>query len=489
MENKKNLSGLHDHKLQRGALVTPFNSAIKNVSLNSWTKDRMPEYLWLGLILKEYGRELGFEIAGRILLDISKINESLLQPKLSEIFSLPEDQQKLIYEIITKNAEKEVLSPLTILYPRRFYPIFNDFFFVSHELVGDRIQKISEAIELFSPHQSDEATDLRFLALCLMLFRGKIKVFKDLQIADVFNEYPHTDHENELMRIYRPTIRSLEGTTFGLEDENNNFSLKFWKDFGMITPCDPIKFEFSQNDTDLKDFTNDCQKIIEYIFYNNKDKSILEDRFDVIIGSINYAIKIFDEIIEKSLSNSILGRHAIRTIIEVYIMLKYLLKHENEHPNIWGEYKLYGVSKYKLVLLKWRENNKPSLNSHVKESILELIVNEIMWEEYINIDLKYFDNMGIRDKFIDVDEKEVYDLFYDYDSSFSHGLWGALRESSFFRCDKQDHLFHSMPDFFNNQSLPDVKSDSYRIIIFLLNLLRDQYDIPEWFCEIYLDTK
>lgn len=489
MENKKNLSGLHDHKRQRGSLVTPFNDAIKNATLNSWTKDRLPEYLWLGLILMEYGREVGFETAGRILSDISKINDGLLQPKLSKFFSLPNDQQEIIYEIIAKYADKEVLSPLTILYPRRFYPIFNDFFFVSHKLVEDRIQKITQAIELFSPHQSNEATDLRFLTLCLMLFRGKIAIFKDLEIANVFNEYPYTDHENELMRIYRPAIRSIEGITFDLEDKNNNFSMNFWKDIGMITPCNPKKFEFPLNETNYNEFINDCQKIIEYIFYSNKEKSILEDRFDVIIGSINYAIKIFDEINEKSLSNSILGRHAIRTIIEVYIMLKYLLNHENEHPNIWGEYKLYGVSKYKLVLLKWRENNKLNLNSHVKEPILDLIVNEIMWEEYINIDLKYFDNLGIRDKFIDVDEKEVYDLYYDYDSSFSHGLWGAVRESSFFRCDKQDHLFHSMPDFFNNQSLPDIKSDSYRMIIFLLTFLRNQYEIPDWFCEKYLDTK
>lgn len=36
------------------------------------------------------------------------------------------------------------------------------------------------------------------------------------------------------------------------------------------------------------------------------------------------------------------------------------------------------------------------------------------------------DKITIRDKAIEVDEKELYDIAYDYDSSFAHGLWGAI---------------------------------------------------------------
>ena len=141
-----------------------------------------------------------------------------------------------------------------------------------------------------------------------------------------------------------------------------------------LTPCNPIRIEFPENTTNHKEFTDDCRKVIEYVFYSNKEKSLAEDKFDVIIGSVNYALKIFTEINENSLGNSILGRHGIRTIIEVYIMLKYLLKREIEQPKIWEEYKLYGISKYKLILLKARESNSTDMTSHFSLPIVEALV-------------------------------------------------------------------------------------------------------------------
>lgn len=490
MTDRKNVSGISDHKIRKGALVTPLNAASGDVlRLSSWAKERMPEYLWLGLILLRYGREKGLEKAGNILREISKNIESLSQPRMSKIFNLSNDEQKTVYEIIRKHVEKDVLASLTLLYPSRFYPIFNEYFFVSHLMVEDRINTISNAIKLFSPHQSDEATDLRFLVLALMIFKGKIQFAKGMG-PDVIalQEYPYTDHEDEKMRLYRPIVRSMEGgMNFG--EDNTDFSSKFWRDFGMITSCNPVRIEFPENSKDYKEFTADCRKVLEYVFYSNKEKSLAEDKFDVIIGSINYALKIFTEINDKNLGNSILGRHGIRTIIEVYIMLKYLLKREAEKPKIWEEYKLYGVSKYKLVLLKARESTSIDKTSHFALPVIDVLVNEIRWEEFIDVDLNYFDKQGIRDKSIDVGEKELYDLFYDYDSSFAHGLWGAIRESSMLHCNNADHQFHAVPDIYDNQNLPDVKSDSYKIMILLYTLLAGLYDIPAWFADKYLVQK
>lgn len=170
-------------------------------------------------------------------------------------------------------------------------------------------------------------------------------------------------------------------------------------------------------------------------------------------------------------------------------MLKYLLKREIEQPKIWEEYKLYGVSKYKLVLLKARESSSIDITSHFALPVVEALVNEIRWEEFINVDLNYFDKQGIRDKSIDVGEKELYDLFYDYDSSFAHGLWGAVRESSMLHCNSANHQFHTVPDIYDNQNLPDVKSDSNKIMILLYMFLAGLYDVPAWFTDKYFPQK
>lgn len=492
MKEKKNVSSLSDHRVhkKRGIVATPFNDALGDkLTLSSWRENRMPEYLWLGLILMHYGRKEGIERAGRILLEISKSVKSLSQPKLSALLNLSADEQRTVYEIISKHIDKKVLAPLTVLYKNKSYPIFNEYFFISHLTFEGRINIISKAIKLYSPHQSNEATDLRFLALSLLLFNEKISFVSGSDMnttLKALQEYSNTNHEDDKMRLYRPTVRSMEGT--GFTENNTEFTSKFWRDIGMITPCKPIRIDFDKNKEDYDEFIGECQKVLEYVFHSNKEKSLEEDKFDVIIGSINYALKIFEEINGKSLGNSILGRHGMRTIVEIFIILKYLLKKEEARPKIWEEYKLYGISKYKLILLKAREADLDK-TSHFIPPIVDALVNEIVWEEFIDVDLKYFDKQNIREKSIEVGEKELFDLFYDYDSSFSHGLWGAIRECAMLHCNNADHRYHSVPDLYSDQNLPDVKSDSVKIMKKLFSVLAEIYDVPKWFTDKYKVNK
>lgn len=66
MNNKKGTSPLSKHILPKktGILASPWNHSMReaniNMGLNSWSRDRLPEYLWLGLILVKYGRKEAF---------------------------------------------------------------------------------------------------------------------------------------------------------------------------------------------------------------------------------------------------------------------------------------------------------------------------------------------------------------------------------------------------------------------------------------------
>ena len=127
-------SSLSDHTLYRkkGLVSTPLNDGLRDqLKLSSWTKERMPEYLWLGLILLYLGRKEGLEKAGRILFEISKKISSLSRPRFSLILNLSDDEQKIVYDIISKYIEKKVLAPLTIIYKNNDYPIFNEYFYIN----------------------------------------------------------------------------------------------------------------------------------------------------------------------------------------------------------------------------------------------------------------------------------------------------------------------------------------------------------------------
>jgi len=480
MTSEKNVSSLSRHITNRrqGRVVTPLNNSFGDqMTLCSWAKKRMPEYLWLCLILMEYGREEGFEKAGTILKNISTQITTLSEPKLSQIFGMTHEEQVSVFQIILNQIEPFVLSPLTVLYRAKDYPEFNEAFNVLEIHFEERLKKIAKAVEIYFPHQSDEATDIRFLIIGFQMFCGRLKISKDLtHTIEALSNYPHTSHDDEKMEMYRPIIRAMEGA-FG-DNENSDFTSKFWESIGMITKCNIISIMHKESESDYHLFIEQFRKILEYVTNSYKKESLLDDRFDVIVGSITYALKVFCELHDNNLGNGILGRHGVRTIIEILIILKYLLKRENDYPKIWGEYKLYGIGKYKLILLKARENELEE-SAHFVPLVADMLVNEIKWEEFIDVDLKYFDKQGIREKSIEVGEKYLYDLFYDYDSSFAHGLWGAIREASMLKCNNASHQYHIVPDIFAVQNLPDVKADCFRIMMCLLDLLKQNYTIPE----------
>lgn len=133
---------------------------------------------------------------------------------------------------------------------------------------------------------------------------------------------------------------------------------------------------------------------------------------------------------------------------------------------------------HKLVLSRYREF-KASGESHFDEKYIELLVNEFKSEEFIDMDTKYFDKQNIRLKAESVNEKELYGLYYDYDSSFEHGLWGAIRESSLLKCDNPAHKYHCVPDVEDEIRLKTVLPDCIMIMNKTVSFLNEIYGIPQ----------
>ena len=325
MKKRKVTSSLRNHKYKKGLIQPPTNT-LPNQQPVSWTNDRLPEYLWLGLILMNFERTYGIEKAGKILKKISQINKSIIKPKLSIILSLPEIEQEKIYKIICDEINPKILAPLTVIYRNSSYPIFNKYFNFPDIFINNRIDILNKAIELYYDHQSNEATDLRFVVLSMMIFQDKLRVYQGKVLPKAFMNYPYTSHDDEKMRIYRPSIRATE--MMDIESSpNKNFIDFFWKEIGMKTDCKPIVIGFKNEEEkmDYKKYILDFQEKLNHLLNEHKEKSLADDKFDVIIGTITYALKIFNDVIEKNLDDSILGRHAFRTILETYINIKYLL--------------------------------------------------------------------------------------------------------------------------------------------------------------------
>ncbi len=471
-------SKLSDHKLIKGKFFTPINLAMGELlKENPWFQGRLPEYLWLGLILEYYGRSEGLERCYFLLKKVSEYKSLMETLKFSDMLNLSQNTQVDIYQYFLKLIDKEALSPLTAIFTYTEYPIFSNCF-VTELSLNERVERINKVFEKTCNHQSEMSTDIRFLIIYYQLLIDKL-YFVNKSTLDLLLKYPKLPHDNEEMRMIRPLIRSME--VGNLDDKNISYLNTFWKRVSDLNECELYAIEISNDHKNSEEYISQIKEILCY--YNKLFTSTrpLDNKMLVILGIATYSYKRLLEVVEHNLYQTITGRSVVRILIENYIMLKYLLLNESSHKDIWTEYQYYGIGQYKLIAERYKESkNKPS-NSHVMYDYMDFLVGEYKDKEFIDMDTNYFNRTNIRIKADTIGEKELYGLFYDYDSAFEHGLWGAIRESSLIKCNSPSHQYHCVPDVENIQKMPDVWHDCKIMMDKIVGVLKELYGLPPYF--------
>lgn len=472
---KKNIS-LNGHKFHSGVFVAPFNT-IEGLSPCNWFVERVPEYLWLGLLLNSFeDRKLGLQKIMQLLQRVSLVSQNIENPALSKIFELSNLAQLQIYQTIENLKLKEPLLPLNLVYSYSEYADFSKF------IVGEKYdyvicQEVLESVIRKMNHpQSEFTTDVKFLVLFYRLCSGCLRVSKET--LDGLSLYPIIDHSDERMRSIRPLIRSMEMT---FSECNRAFVDDFWRKCGAMFECKPyiLKYERDATDEIVEKYTVFVKNVFLYYGDLYRITNPLDNKMLVLLGMATYSYKRFLEIVEHDLFNTISGRSIVRVLIENFIMMKYLLKENPQNSKIWEEYQSYGMGELKLVTERFPENGiEPDAKTHFDLNYLNILVDVYKNRMLQNMDTRTFKGGNAKQKFETVGEKELY-LIYDYDSAFEHGLWSAIRESSLLACDAPGHQFHCVLDVENQQKMKSVWHDVVLVMNKTIKLLVDEFGISD----------
>jgi hypothetical protein len=465
--------------LKKGKFITTLNDPSLNISFSKWNLERLPEYIWIGFILDYYGRKEGIKKIYEICTILHDIAESISLPKLSEIFSLNDADQSRFYQEMLKIISKDVFAPLTLIFTYSRYPLFSQNFASPEISMGDRLNKIMDILRKTSDHQSELSTDIRYVVLCYLSLSNKLHLANQEQV-DLLTQYPLMKHDNPVMQHARPFIRASEGAVSGMDTSaNNEHASFFWESVSKMTECKLIKIQFEEEKRDTYQYTQYLQDIFSYLSEVFTKTSPLDNKMLVLLGIATYSFKRVKEVSDHKLNNTIAGRSSVRVLIENYIMIKYLLKNESSREDIWNEFQEYGIGQFKLIVERSREQAPVRENSHVDYKYLEILVRGFKNEMFLDMETKYFDNRNIREKAKIIDENQLYGLYYDYDSAFEHGLWGAIRESSLLICNNPLHQYHCIPDINNEQNLKSVWPDCVMVMNKTINVLDEIYGIPD----------
>lgn len=469
---------LSDYKKDKGKLISPWNELATPLPEDlSWFTGRLPEYLWIALILNAYERQSAINKCLLIVEKLSQLDNKLLAPAWSQIIKLNDKNQEAFFSYLSVNINKEILAPLTCISPFFNAPIFHKYFH-SNLSIKERFEKLMGILNTNSDHQANQSTDIRYIVLMYGMMSGKIVMPENF--GNMLDEYRFLSHNDEKMRMIRPFVRSSEMMIINqvTKLDNNNYLNQFWGTISEITECKCFYIHFEEEKMNKDNFLDNLTSIFK--FYQELVKvNPLNNKLLVLVSLGVYSYKRIKELVEHSLFNEISGRSIVRNISENYIMMKYLLKHEKDHADIWSDFQYYGIGKYKLIVQKDREFGNAADKSHVNYTYMEVLIGEYTREEYIDMDLNYFDKAGIREKAIEVGEKLLYDFLYDYDSQFEHGLWGAVRESTLLKCDNPAHRFHCIPDVDDIQKLPSVWEDCKFVMRKIVELLSEEFGLPD----------
>lgn len=182
----------------------PFAHFGLNQNLVSWTNDRLPEMLWGALLIAGLGREVALGEFRELLRFVFNHpqKESLCDLTLSGFAQLPTTlKDEVINVLCRKEGARRALAPLLLFDSLPGRDIWQA------QLADQQPdgRTLFEAVRLTLFHQSQEATDCRWVRLMGAVFGRRIIVPNEQLLS--LNGYPTKGDQT----IVRPSIRSAEG--------------------------------------------------------------------------------------------------------------------------------------------------------------------------------------------------------------------------------------------------------------------------------------
>jgi hypothetical protein len=418
--------------------------------------DRLPEMIWAALLISALSRDVALKEFRKFLrfVGVKRDRESLHDCTLTGFANLEDSLQSAVIEVLCESdLAKEALAPLLLFegLPAR---VTWQKKLQAETANSSAPMVLMEAVRLTLFHQSQEATDCRWVRLmCAVFGRRMIIPAEELKLL---NGYPHLGDQTHV----RPSIRAMEGAMNMGQEPNLTWPKAFWSECWEKTPCMglPPKGKPDSASEDGSISLGPLSKIrreLEAHWEDTHSTTGIDAKHDAVFGMAFFAIRLAEETFSADNSRGILGRLALRTFLETRITLRHLLTEDD--PELWRSWRAYGAGQAKLISLKIEE--LPSLPHYINADLLRQIVNEDFWEELVSIDLGHWAGADLRKLSGNVDLKNIYDRYYGWTSGFSHAHWGSIRESVFSTCLNPLHRAHRYPQVGNPAPLPSVHED------------------------------
>lgn len=461
-------STLEQHS-RRGKLLTPPLAQIPKLNPISWMNHRLPEMLWAVLLVGHLPREQALGSFRQLANYIFSLPESdrFGQVTHSCLALLPRTRLAAVVDVISSQKEhSEVLRPLLLLKDLPAAGTWREVLGGSPSSSSWELLAHAVARTLF--HQSQESTDCRWARVIAKMAAGEL-ILPD-EDARELADYPRRGD----MRKVRPSIRATEATLSSAPDQSpGEWPTLFWNQCLRETPCFPLGAEVP-NARPLAGTTVDRVREVYQGLRKHcaetTETTAVDARHDAVFGLALYCLALAEQLLRVGNCHMVTARTALRTVVECYVTLAYLVKKNNQE--LWKSYRAFGAGQAKLAFLKLSRTDDQTAS--VDLNTLESLANEDTWQEFLQIKLGDWESADLRKRSEEAGVKAIYDRFYSWASAYTHGHWYAVRDSVFDTCGNPLHRLHRVPRDLP-RTLPDVIPDACEIVDKILALVSEAY--------------
>jgi hypothetical protein len=491
-------SSIQQHKRVGKELITPLNTMDK-MSRSSWRDDHAPELLWAFLLTAVVPRDHYLacfrEVATwakdtfpRKEKEASAKEDALKTASPAAPTGMPDIDCEVDHTSIARFSDEQfkTFSSLLLKHPLA-YGALRPLLLIdclpaierwratlAVEPTDQDWSTLADAIVRTIDHQSEQSTDTRWLKIVIKIISGKLLFPEEMrERTQEVLDFPNKGD----MRSVRPFIRAGE-MNFRRRPPSTWIS-EFWKELMAKTHCIDGSSEQDYSTAIPAQLTLrsilDIRQQIADRFHSVKSPERTDARLDSTFGLALYAMSLLEEIAAPPISQLLLGRIGLRALAEAVITFAYLVT--KDEPSSWEAYRNYGTGIAKLTFLKLEQTTGDVPSFVDSETLLE-IANEDLWHEFVNVNLGHWANLNVRELALGGGTKDVYDTYYDWTSHYSHGQWGAVRDSNFVTCHNPLHRLHRIPRPFH-RLLPTVVPDAVKLANMALELLERAYPTIE----------
>ena len=293
----KDYSSLAQHQQIGKKLLPPL--ANLPLQTNSWVNDRLPEMIWAALLIVALGRDEALS-AFRVVLSrcqsVLQKTDQAAEPReitLSGIADMPDEiRLEILHTLADVLGARESLRPLLLLHD---LPAREDWeTAIEATPNADDWDQLKAAVAVTMNHQSQEATDCRWVKVAFMVLTGRM-IMPQHMVKEIVG-YPNWEDQRKV----RPLIRSVEVGLGGDPLEiKTDWPKQFWLQCFRDSRCDiqsipqPGTSEVQVGTT--RDIVCTVRRELADHYYGTITTTGVDPRHEGAFGLAAYALALLEE--------------------------------------------------------------------------------------------------------------------------------------------------------------------------------------------------